>query len=84
MVGNKVLSQYRVQKEHPGYEAFKKSLFRLKLDGTYEPVLRMAYMMGYVNGHNFGSGNLSAATMDEEFDHFKRWLDEQCRDEKPT
>jgi hypothetical protein len=81
-----LLSRYVVQKDHPDYEAFRKSIFRLKLDGTHEPIFRMAYMMGYMQGHEFGKlmGTIEASDLDCAFVEFKKWLDNQCKDQKPT
>ena len=78
-------SQYRILKSHPMYGSVKKTIFRMKLDGTYDPVLRQAYMMGYIEGHEFGQtmGTIVPSDLEKAYDEYKYWLEAQIG-EKPT
>lgn len=75
-----------IVKEHPDYEAFRKSIFRLKLDGTYDALFRVIYLMGFTEGHEFGKlmGTVITEDLEEAYAEFKVWLDDQLQDEKPT
>lgn len=86
MTQKDIKSNYVIKREHPDYEAFRKSIFKLKLDGTHDTILRMVYMMGYVEGHEFGKlmGNLIADDLEKAYVEFADWLDNQCKGEKPT
>jgi hypothetical protein len=79
---SKILLEHNVQKSHPDYESFKKTIFRLKLEGSFDTVMSLAYKLGYAEGHEFGKtmGQLIADDLDSAYDEYKKWLDEQLRD----
>ena len=55
-------------------EKLKKTIFQLKLDGTYDSIIRHAYMMGYVQGHKFGKtmGNIIPSDLEKAFDEYEK------------
>lgn len=64
----------------------KKAVFQLKLDGTFDAIIRHAFMHGYVGGHKFGKhfGNLLPSDIEKAFVEYKEVIENDMKGQKPT
>ena len=62
-------------------KATKKAIFQLKLDGTFDALVKHAYSYGFVSGHKFGKhfGNLEPGDIEEAFVDYKKKLEEDMK-----
>lgn len=62
-------------------KATKKAIFQLKLDGTFDALVKHAYSHGFVSGHKFGKhfGNLESGDIEEAFVDYKKKLEEDMK-----